>query len=366
MNISIVIATKGRVKLLKELLESIDVARKNYSFQSEVILVDDSNETDQALIKEACMTYDARMVYFSPSVSGKRNYGAKMAKYDVILFLDSDCIATPDLLEEHRKQYLNEQVGAVAGPLEFVGPENWFWKSVILTPYLICFQMPLWGETSPWGTTANFSVRKNVFEKVGGFDEKFPNKPGGEDVDLGLRIVESNYTIRNTQKGLVYHNKETWSKVRGMFKRAWYYGAADYYLIKKHPQYVADAVPRRTLISLCMLLVCVSLTIVRSPWYMFGIPEWLLLDILTMSVAMSKFGYKKSSVLHQMVTQLLILSNELGFLRNCIVKKRPKYMLKQMVYFDNQMNGVMYNGNHYFWCFFISFFIWIITMIIIV
>lgn len=363
MDISIVIATKGRVKLLIELLESIRVARDNYPFQSEVLLIDDSSEADRKRIEEACGLYDAKMYYYSPSVSGKRNFGVKMAVYDTILFLDSDCIATPHLLEEHAKQYINEKVGAVAGPLEFVGKENWFWKSVVLTPYLICFKMPLWGETSPWGTTANFSVRKEVFLKVGGFDEGFPNKPGGEDVDLGLRIVENGYVIRNTQNGLVYHNKETWSQIRGMFRRAWHYGAADYYLIDRHPKYVADAVPRRTLVNLLVAAFCIILMVV-SPWFLAGMAEWLLLDIVTMSVAMSRFGYKKSSVWHQMVAQLLILANEMGFLSMCIRKKAPRYMFGQMVYFDNQINGISYNGNHYFWCFIANFCICMSTIMV--
>ena len=86
MDISIVIATKGRVKLLIELLESIRVARDNYPFQSEVLLIDDSSEADRKRIEEACGLYDAKMYYYSPSVSGKRNFGVKMAVYDTILF----------------------------------------------------------------------------------------------------------------------------------------------------------------------------------------------------------------------------------------------------------------------------------------
>lgn len=354
MDISIVIATKGRVKLLAKLLESLQEARRNYPFRSEVLLIDDSSEEDREKIENACKTFDAEMHFFSPSVSGKRNYGAKIARYDIILFLDSDCIATPHLLEEHAKQYLNEKVGAVAGPLEFIGEENWFWKSVILTPYLICFKMPLWGDTSPWGTTANFSVRKEVFQAIGGFDENFPNKPGGEDVDLGLRIVAKGYIIRNTQEGLVYHDKETWSQVGGMIKRAWHYGAADYYLIEKHPDYVADATPRRCLINILMVFVFIIMAVVKSPWYLACMAEWLFLDVLTMSVAMSKYGYQDSSVLHQMAAQLIILSNEMGFLCKCFRKRAPRDMFKQMVYFDNQINGIAYNGNHYFWCFLIS------------
>jgi glycosyltransferase involved in cell wall biosynthesis len=98
--ISIVVATKGRVQLLGELLQSIYRARQKYQGESETIIVDDSNEKDSQEIKVLCNKYDAKMTFFTPSVAGKRNHGAKLAKYNIILFLDSDCIATENLLEE--------------------------------------------------------------------------------------------------------------------------------------------------------------------------------------------------------------------------------------------------------------------------
>lgn len=355
MGISVVIATKGRVKLLIQLLESINKARENYEGECEVILIDDSAEKDRGEIEKACRRLDARVEHYSPSVAGKRNYGVRLAKYEIILFLDSDCAATPCLLKEHADKYINEKVGAVAGPLEFIGEENWFWKSVVLTPYLICFKMPYWGENSPWGTTANFSVRKDVFNKVGGFDENFPNKPGGEDVDLGLRITEMGYRIMNAPKGLVYHNKETWSAVKPMLRRAWYYGSADYYLIEKHSKIVTDAAPRRSMVFALIMILCVGMALLKTAKYLWGIPLWLLFDVCGMAICMSRFGYQKSSFLHQLVAQVIVLANEWGFVVNCLKHKKVKYCFKQMVYFDNQMKGITYNGNNYFWCFFLSY-----------
>ena len=58
--ISIVIATKGRVKLLGELLESVQVARNNFDGPTEVLLIDDSNENDVKEIEKFCIKYDAK------------------------------------------------------------------------------------------------------------------------------------------------------------------------------------------------------------------------------------------------------------------------------------------------------------------
>ena len=55
---SIVIATKGRVELLEELLISVSKARENYEGNSEVLLIDDSNENDVIEIEKMCKKYD--------------------------------------------------------------------------------------------------------------------------------------------------------------------------------------------------------------------------------------------------------------------------------------------------------------------
>ena len=131
--ISIVIATKGRVKLLEDLLISVKEARSNFEKPSEVLLVDDSKAEDVVAINEMCKKYDARRIEFGPSVPEKRNVGAREAQYDIVLFLDSDCIATPNLLNEHYKLYTDEKVGGVAGYLEFVGDSV---MGMIVTEYL--------------------------------------------------------------------------------------------------------------------------------------------------------------------------------------------------------------------------------------
>lgn len=352
--ISIVIATKGRVELLDQLLESVEIARKNYGGSTEVILVDDSSKEEQKQIDELCRRWNARREYFSPSVAGKRNYGARIAQYDVVLFLDSDCIASAHLIENHMKQYMDEKVGGVAGPLEFIGKENWFWKSVKNSPFVICFQMPYWGETSVWATTANFSIRREVFERIGGFDETFPNKPGGEDVDLGLRITKAGYTIRNTIEGLVYHDKSTWSNIRQMIKRCWYYGNADVYLVERHYDYSCDTMPRKMLMNLLGIIGIIVLALVGSQKYLFLLPIWILGDWLLTSFIIMKKGFGDNDFLHQAATLLLSTANEAGYLWCCLRKKKTKLLGRQTIFFDNQIKDVAYNGMIYTWQFVIE------------
>ena len=86
--ISVVIATKGRVKLLDELLESLDAARSRFPLPSEVILVDDSSPDDVREIEDMCERHDARRIAFGPSVAEKRNVGVRNSRYDVAQFME--------------------------------------------------------------------------------------------------------------------------------------------------------------------------------------------------------------------------------------------------------------------------------------
>lgn len=355
--ISIVIATKGRVKLLGDLLKSVYEARNNFDGESEVILVDDSNDEDVQSIEILCNKYDARRIYFSPSVAEKRNVGARNSKYELILFLDSDCIATPNLLNEHFNLYTEDRIGGVAGLLEFVGEDTWFWKAVEKSPFVICFGLPRWLMEVPWTPTANCSIRKEVFFLVNGFDRSFPDKPGGEDVDLGLRVTKKGYVFKCTKEGLVYHSKETWIPVKDMIRRLWYYGCANFYLVDKHPDYTMKIMPRKSVIYLVGFAVILLFALLRlNPLLLLLVPSWIILDLSLTSLFMNTFAkYKRTSFLHQFVVQLLLMDNELGYVFTCIKKGRIDYIFKDIVYFEGQIYGILDNGSIVTWSNFFSF-----------
>lgn len=359
--ISIVIATKGRVKLLEDLIVSVYEARQNFDGPTEVLLVDDSCAKDAAAIEEICGKYDAKRIEFGPSVPEKRNVGAKKAQYDIILFLDSDCIATPNLLNEHYKQYTDEKVGGVAGYLEFVGEDTWFWEAVDKTPFTICFSFPKWMDTVPWTPTANCSMRKSVFQEIQGFDRSFPDKPGGEDVDLGLRMIKAGYIFKCTADGLVYHSKKTWIPVKAMIKRLWYYGSANYYLTEKHPDYVMDIMPRKSFLYMTgMGAALIAALLTLNPLILLTIPAWIAADIMLSAVFINKFAsYKGTTFLKQCAVQLMILDNELGYVWTCLRKKKPEYINKDVVYFDGQMDGIQDTGSIMSWCNLVSLIVFI-------
>jgi len=344
--ISIVIISRGREQLLEELLLSVQKAQEQADVPTEIVLVDSSLENDKETVRLISEKYHAKYFYKDVSVSAKRNYGAKLCQYEVVLFLDSDCLATPGLLKYYAEVYREHpDAGGAAGPLEFVGEDTWFWKVVEKTPYTIFFSTAKWGKTLTWAPTANFSVKKDAFLSIGGFDENFPKNPGGEDVDMGLRLSKGGYTLYSVPEALVYHSKSTWSPVKAMFRRVFHYGAGDMYLIERYPQMGCSCMPRRFLMILCGIGLYLALGYMVNPWFFWGIAAIPLWEMGMTSFCVNYFmKYKGTTFGKQFVVQALLLWNEAGYLWECVRKKKLCNIGKQMIYFKPQMDGVCYQN----------------------
>ncbi|MGN1417976.1 MAG: glycosyltransferase [Acutalibacteraceae bacterium] len=344
--ISIVIISRGREKLLEELLLSVKKAQQQADFPTEIILVDSSLAESKAKVRSLSEKYNTKYFYQDITVSAKRNYGAKQSRYDVVLFLDSDCVVTQNILKEYAQIYRKHpDAGGAAGPLEFVGEDTWFWKVVEKTPYTIFFSTAKWADTLTWSPTANFSVKKEAFLSVGGFDETFPKNPGGEDVDVGLRLTKAGYVLYSAKQALVYHSKATWSPVKAMFRRVFHYGAGDFYLIERYPHMSCRCMPRRIIMILLGMLMYVLLGFAVNPWFFLGVPAVALCEMSLMSLCVNHLmKYKKTTFAKQFVVQALLLWNEAGYLCECIRKRKIRNMRKQLIFFKPQMDGICYQN----------------------
>ena len=176
-------------------------------------------------------------------------------------------------------------------------------------------------------------------------------------------MIKACYTFKCTADGLVYHSKKTWTPVKAMFRRLWHYGAANYYLAKKHPDYTMKIMPRKTSLYLTGILGIVILSIIGlNPWMLMMIPLWICLDIALSAIFVNKFAsYKGTTFVKQCVVQLLILDNELGYVWTCLKKRKPYYINKDVVYFDGQMDGIQDTSSIMTWCNLVSALVLVVT-----
>ncbi|HUV46570.1 MAG TPA: radical SAM protein [Candidatus Bathyarchaeia archaeon] len=110
-----------------------------------------------------------------------RNKGVQKAKGEILLFLDDDCQVRKGWIKENLKALAGDKIGAVGAKIE--GKSEKYWAKVADFANFTFTQadkkreMPL--------CAASLGIRKEVFKKLGGFDESLII---GEDVDLCFRL----------------------------------------------------------------------------------------------------------------------------------------------------------------------------------
>jgi GT2 family glycosyltransferase len=126
-----------------------------------------------------------------------RNRAARAARSRVLAFCDSDCLPAPDWLE--RGIAALERCEVAAGGIELELPDRptvWTWIDVEMTKDHA--RQVRVGNAE----TANLFVRRDVFERLGGFDETLPEHG---DFDFAERVVAWGARLTYAPKALVRH-----------------------------------------------------------------------------------------------------------------------------------------------------------------
>lgn len=211
---SVVLATSaGRSETLRKCLGSIfanDYPREKF----EVIVVDSGIDGKGLAVVEEFKKKYQNLRFYSPGWGNvgpakARNLGIKKARNEIVAFTDDDCAVPKNWLkcfDEGYKRYEgfkgNDEIAGVGGYLE--APEE-------LLRFNIFAQYEEFHERSQYNIqdyefiskkrdeapfeTNNISYKKEILEKVGGFDEDYSFVGSGEDGDLKERVLELGYGL---------------------------------------------------------------------------------------------------------------------------------------------------------------------------
>jgi GT2 family glycosyltransferase len=196
--LSIVIPVLGRHEVLGLVLDALG-SQEAPPDTFEVVLVSDPDD-DPADIeaRAARCPYPARaIVRPSPGVSAARNAGWREARGSLVLFLGADIVPVPRFVAEHLTSHERRPEPEVA----VLGSVRWA-RSLRVNPFMRWLEYGIQfgyagieGETAGWGHfhTANASLKRELLERVGGFDESFPFLY--EDMELSYRLHHAGFTL---------------------------------------------------------------------------------------------------------------------------------------------------------------------------
>lgn len=212
MRISVIIPTHNRASTLQNTLSAL--ARQTLSRDEfEVIVVDDgSDDSTRAELRKYRAPYDFALIEKEQGgLASARNRGADRASGEILHFLDDDVLPDPRLLDEHRSTHASQaEPVAVVGALPYpphVRINSFLWyleRSGHYDLYKHPGKYP--GGRPPMPPmNGNSSIRRDVFVRVGKYDESF-RRYGSEDLDLGFRLARAGVRFVYNPRAIGYHD----------------------------------------------------------------------------------------------------------------------------------------------------------------
>lgn len=175
----------------------------------EVIVVNDAGpDSTERLVNSFTGRLDISYYYFGrpkleQRAAATRNFGVRYSVGEMLVFLDTDTVPDPDLVETYSAHYVSNI--ALFGyrrlyPMELVRP----FEPPLDYEQLYRDSSPDWRlqHYGQWRSPqlylhffgCNYGMPARIFCELGGHDERFEGW-GAEDTDIGYRIAMSGYAI---------------------------------------------------------------------------------------------------------------------------------------------------------------------------
>jgi GT2 family glycosyltransferase len=239
--LSIVIPTHNRAERLRQNLLALTRQTAAPDVYEIGVVADGCTDGTAGMVADVAATTPVRLVVITQSPSGAaaaRNLGAASASAAVLLFLDDDMEAPPDLVSAHIAAHRHRPRTVVIG--RFSTPAD-------PTASLLSKDARRWWADRAAARsrpdhrftfldvcTGHLSMSRELFDQAGGFDPRFAADMSGEDFELGIRLARIGaHFVYASDAVTVHHDRPTPQRV---LTRAEQDGRGQSVLTQRHPE----------------------------------------------------------------------------------------------------------------------------------
>ncbi|HVS05602.1 MAG TPA: glycosyltransferase [Candidatus Dormibacteraeota bacterium] len=243
---SVCIPTYNRRERVLAALRALDRQTIDPDRFEVIVLIDGATDGTEAALAGLKPGYALRWsAQPNAGSSAARNAAARLARHEVIIFLDDDHVPVPELVAAHLEEHERNDDVIVQGCYPLAPGYD---RMGAALAYELARTRTLPASHRPNGSSwmlwaGNFSVRKQTFRRVGGFDEDF-RAWGSEDTDFGLRLAALSIPLVVSEAAVSQHRMRVGY---GAFRRQSYSaGRAVVRLSRKHGRPLNELSPNET------------------------------------------------------------------------------------------------------------------------
>jgi GT2 family glycosyltransferase len=190
---SIVVPTYSRMATLSRLLDLLRPESQALEADVYEVIVSDDAPGDAAREQLGSRFPSVRFVTGpGRGPAANRNAGARYARGEWLVFTDDDCEPCAGWLRALAEEADHHSLDVIEGAIVVPDKRRSIFRRDVENLNGDCF----------W--SANLSIRRECFERLGGFDEDF-REAGGEDLELGHRIRAIGARTAFSRQAIVYH-----------------------------------------------------------------------------------------------------------------------------------------------------------------
>lgn len=237
MNVSVIVPTYNGAHKILGVIKALE--QQSYLGIEVIVVIDGSTDNTFALLNDLQPRLKSFRVICQENKgrSAVRNTGADAASGELLVFFDDDMEPLKDCIAKHVHHHTLHPMSILTGGLtekvKTDSSEILQYKAFLSTRWNNSLQRNAEGEllkTNLFITAANFSIHKEVYTKLGGFDEQLRD---AEDFDLAVRAYKAGIPLYFKEDVFAWHND--YITCQSLIKRQRQYSIAHRKLVQLKP-----------------------------------------------------------------------------------------------------------------------------------